>query len=613
MKNLSDYNLPSDLKSMEHNELSELASQMREFLLEKLAQVGGHFGPNLGIIEAAIALHKVFNSPKDKIIWDVSHQSLPHKILTNRFDLVNKFHECHGASAFTNPNESEHDFFTNGHTSTVVSQGLGIAKARDFKGIVDENVVAVLGDGALSGGQALESINNLANLHSNFILVLNDNEMSIDFNSGGLYQGLQQLRDTNGTSENNIFKFMGLDYVYLEEGNDISKLVDVLEGIKDIDHPIVLHIHTKKGKGYEIAEKNPESWHYHVPFDIATGKSSAKTDEKRALLVNTTAETVEFIQKKSNVLAFIPGSPLLGRDLQETVPSRYIDTGIAEQTAVSYASSVASNGVKSYMVIASPFLQRAYDQVIHDWTINNSPSTLIVLGGGVTATDSTHNGIFDIPLLSNIPNLVYLSPSNDTEYLRMLDWCDVQNFPTAIRLPAGVIPDSDYQDREVSPIEGHYSDITTTDNIKVATEFGGISPNREFIAKSEVIQKGSKVAIFSVGIMIDTAGKAADLIEKELGFKPTIVNSRYISHLDTELINNLQNDHEIFITLEDGLVEGGFGAKLATYLAPTKSKTLVKGVKKEYLDTVKYSSILERYRLSPELILEDTKNILGEI
>lgn len=600
----------------------EISSQIREFLLNKISQVGGHFGPNLGIIECAIALHKVFNSPIDKIVWDVSHQSLPHKILTGRLESVKRFHKARGASAFTNPYESEHDFFINGHTSTAISQALGTAKARDFKvqsgQITDtEKVIALIGDGALSGGQALESLNNVANLKSQFLIILNDNQMSIDYNSGGLYEGLKQLRESNGEDKNNIFKFLGLDYLYLDDGNNIEKLITALEKVKDLDHPVVLHIKTVKGLGYDIALEKPEEWHYHIPFDIKTGLPSVKQDEKRALLTNNIQETIDFLQAQDDSLIVVPGSPLIGYSLQKNAKNRYLDVGIAEGFGISYGSSIARSGVKTYAVIASSFLQRAYDQIIHDWTLNSDINTnskhmtLIVLGCGITATDATHNGIFDIPMISNIPGLVYLCPTNDTEYIMMLDWCKNQPFSTAIRLPAGTLPESHLEDRIVEKITSKI-EFNREDAIKSHTVNGGIIPKYKINVKSEVIKKGKKVAVFGLGIWLNTADKLVDLIKKKLGLDATLINPRFISHLDTELLESLKVDHDYIISIEDGLIDGGFGSKIASYFANSSMKCYIYGVDKEYVDSVKFKSIINRYKLSEELIFEELRGIIAK-
>ncbi|MDR1861536.1 MAG: 1-deoxy-D-xylulose-5-phosphate synthase [Candidatus Ancillula sp.] len=611
MEYTKSLNLPEALQTLSLDGLENVSDEIRQFLIDKFAEVGGHVGPNLGIIEPTIALHKVFDFKNDRLVWDVSHQDLPHKLLTNRIELMEKFHEKGGASAFSNPAESEYDNFIVGHTSTSVTQAVGIARARDIKG-EKFNVVAVLGDGSLSGGQAFEGLNNAGMLKSNFILLLNDNEMSIDFNAGGLYSGLARLRATRGTDPNNIFTFMGFEYKYLEEGNDLAKLIDALEELKDINHPVVLHIHTLKGKGLDFAVKHPESWHYGIPFDKTSGAPTVKHDENRALIVNSIDKTIEYIINKPDSYAIIPGSPLLGRKLQDTVPERYIDTAIAEQAAVSIASSMAKFGVDSYMIIASSFLQRAYDQVLQDWTLNDCPATLIVLGCGVTPTDAAHNGVFDIPMLSNVPNLVYMSPTNDDEYVKMLKYCASANFPTAIRLPAGTIPELEISDREVDEIVGYFGQENGADKLCISTASGGVLPKSEFIAKSEVLHRGSKVALLGLGIMLDTAVKTARLL-KDIGINATVVNPRFVSHLDTQLLDELKDDHQLVVTLEDGIAEGGFGAKVATYYSMSDVKVLVRGVKKEHIDSLKFAQILERYRWASEMILDDIKEALAEV
>jgi 1-deoxy-D-xylulose-5-phosphate synthase len=615
-------NLPNSLKGLDSSQLVTLADEVRDVLIKKLAEVGGHVGPNLGIIEATVALHAVFDSPQDKLIWDVSHQSLPHKILTGRLDLIEKFHAEGGASAFTNIDESAHDHFNMGHTSTSVSLAAGLAKSRDIAGR-HENVIAIIGDGSLSGGEAFEGLNVGATLQSNFIVLLNDNEMSIDPNSGGLYKGLAHLRETGGNSTNNIFKFMGYDYLYVEKGNDVNELVKAFKKVKDIDHPIVVHIHTLKGKGLVWAEQNPELWHYHTPFNLKTGEStSARVDKKRPLIVNSIDTTVNYLLNKQDAIVVIPGSPLLGRKLQETIPERYFDMGIAEQTGVAFASGVAKGGVKAYMVIASTFVQRAYDQVIQDWTLNNTPATLIVVGSGITASDSAHVGTYDIPMLSNIPNLVYLTPTSEREYLKMLEWTAVQDFPTAIRISGGAI--GRVEDREVPEIEGYYSADGATAGagsagasadgaqtpVRANTISGGVLPKQEFIAKSEVYQRGSQVALLGLGLFFQKALEVAQELEKTAGIRATVINPRYITHLDQELLESLLDDHHTVVTLEDGVVEGGFGQKVATFFAQRSGngkavRCLVRGGAREHTDSVSYGELMARYRLNTEQIVED--------
>jgi 1-deoxy-D-xylulose-5-phosphate synthase len=645
---LETENFPVALKGFSSEELVVLCSEMREFLVDLLSERGGHVGPNLGIIEASVALHKVFNSPYDKIVWDVSHQSLPHKILTGRIGLVRKFHQTGGASPFTNIYESEHDHFSVGHTSTSVSLAAGLAKARDFR-VADsrsassndaprENVIAVIGDGSLSGGQAFEGLNVGGSLKSGFIVLVNDNEMSIDFNAGGLYTGLARLRASKGQDPCNIFKFLGYDYLYVEGGNDVNALVEAFESVKDTTHPVVVHIHTKKGLGIKWAEENPELWHYHIPFDKTTGENVVSHDKKRPLVVSSTEATINFLRDNEDVLTVIPGSPLLGRALQDSISDRYLDMGIAEATGISFSSALAkglaidsanaptkghdtqppgaitSPAKKVFICIASTFLQRAYDQVIQDWTLNDTPATLVVLGGAITATDSAHIGVFDIPMLKNIPNLVYLTPASEREYLQMLHWCKKQSFPTAIRVSGGNIPA--FEDRSSPPIEAGFTGADVS--VVGETISGGVTPRREFVAKSEVVHRGKDVAILGLGMFLHKALEVRDIL-LEYGINSTVINPRFISHLDTELLESLTKDHRLVVSLEDGSTNGGFGESVAHFYEDIRARAesadkgmhvMIRGSFKEHIDSVKYSNLMKRYRLDPETIGSDVLNFL---
>ncbi|MDR0950052.1 MAG: 1-deoxy-D-xylulose-5-phosphate synthase [Candidatus Ancillula sp.] len=608
-----------DVKELNIEQLTDLADEMRQELLSILAKHGGHLGPNLGIIETAVALHYVFDSPQDKIVWDVSHQSLPHKILTGRLELLRKFHTVGSCSAFTNIFESEHDHFNIGHTSTAISLASGLVKARNLSGDNSQKVIAIVGDGALSGGEALEGLNIAGTLKGQFIIIVNDNEMSIDYNSGGLYKGLAKLRETQGVDSNNIFNFFGLDYRYIENGNDVQEIVKVLNEIKNVDHPIVLHIHNKKAFGYSPAYSKQPDWHYHAPFDLESAEFTTNgVDKKRAMIVSSIDDTVQFLEEEitqQGSVAVIPGAPLLGTYLHEKYPDNYLDVGIAEQSAVAFGSGIAKemrnidgdkcggNGHlrKPYMVIASSFIQRAYDQVAQDWTMNNTPAVLIVLGGAVADTDYSHQGIYDIALLSNIPNLVYLSPTSEKEYRQMLDWAACQTFPVAIRSSGGQIPFE--KDRETPEIETKV--IKNTNIVEAETVFGGVLPLDKIIVKSEVFQKGKEVAFLGLGQFFDVALDCAKIYEEKTGVKPTIINPRFISHLDEELLLNLMNSHSKVVTIEAGIIEGGFGQKVAGFYSDKDMKVIIKGVKREYIDSVALKTQLDRYRLTPEQIVED--------
>ena len=520
-------NQPTDVKNLNSEQLHILADEMRQALLQKLSKHGGHFGPNLGMVEAAIALHYVFNSPTDKIVYDVSHQSYPHKMLTGRKDAFLYEDKYDDVSGYSNPDESDHDFFTIGHTSTSVSLACGLAKGRDLKGD-KENIIAVIGDGSLSGGEALEGLDFASELNSNLIIVVNDNDMSIAENHGGLYKNLKKLRDTDGKAECNLFKSMGLDYVFVKDGNDIDSLITAFKQVKDSTYPVVVHICTQKGKGYEIAEKNKEAWHYCGPFDLETGKSDMPQDGE-----DYSSMTADILLKKmkedKTIVGITSATPTVfgfTEDKRKEAGSQFVDVGIAEETAVALASGIAKNGGKPIYGVYSTFIQRTYDQLSQDLCINNSAATILVYWASVYGmNDVTHLGIYDIPMMSNIPNLVYLAPTTKEEYLAMLDWSIEQNdHPVAIRVPISVV----------------------SDGKKVTKDFSKLN-------EYEVTQNGSKIAIVALGSFYSVGAKTAEIIENKTGVKPTLINPIYITGTDDKLLEQLKENHDIVITVEDGV------------------------------------------------------------
>ena len=405
-------NGPEDVKKIEVSELPKLAEEMRHALLIRASKHGGHFGPNFGMVEATIALHYVFDSPKDKIVFDVSHQSYPHKMLTGRKDAYLYEDHYDDVSGYTNPHESAHDFFTVGHTSTSVSLACGLAKARDLNG-EDGNVIAVIGDGSLSGGEALEGLDYAAELGGNLIIVVNDNDMSIAENHGGIYKNLKLLRETNGQAECNLFCAMGLDYIYVDHGNDVAELIQVFASVKDSKKAVVVHINTLKGKGYAPAEQHKEQWHFNGPFHIETGKPLYEMEEE-----DYSDVTCNYLMKKMKedpaVVAITSGTPtVLGftEDKRKEAGQQFVDVGIAEETAVALAAGIAANGGKPVYGVYSTFVQRTFDQIAQNVCINNSPATIVTFSGSVYGmSDVTHLGLQDIPMMANIPNLVYLAP-----------------------------------------------------------------------------------------------------------------------------------------------------------------------------------------------------------
>ena len=579
-------NQPTDAKNLNSEQLHILADEMRQALLQKLSKHGGHFGPNFGMVEATIALHYVFNSPTDKIVYDVSHQSYPHKMLTGRKDAFLYEDKYDDVSGYSNPDESDHDFFTIGHTSTSVSLACGLAKGRDLKGD-SENIISVIGDGSLSGGEALEGLDFASELNSNLIIVVNDNDMSIAENHGGLYKNLKQLRDTDGKSECNLFKSMGLDYVFVKDGNDIDSLITAFEQVKDSTYPVVVHICTQKGKGYKIAEENKENWHYCGPFNLETGKSNMSQDGGEDYSSMTADILLKKMKEDKTVVGITSATPTVfgfTEDKRKEAGSQFVDVGIAEETAVALASGIAKNGGKPVYGVYSTFIQRTYDQLSQDLCINNSPATILVYWASVYGmNDVTHLGIYDIPMMSNIPNLVYLAPTTKEEYLAMLDWSIEQNdHPVAIRVPISVV----------------------SDGKKVTKDFSKLN-------EYEVTQNGSKIAIVALGSFYSVGAKTAEIIENKTGVKPTLINPIYITGTDDKLLEQLKENHDIVITVEDGVLDGGFGEKIARFYGNSDIKVLNYGLKKEFLDRYNPEEIVKANRLTPEQIAEDVCGIIG--
>lgn len=584
MKYVSNIKSPADLKRLTIEEMEVLASEIRTLLIRKLSVHGGHCGPNLGMVEATIAMHYVFNSPEDKIVFDVSHQSYTHKILTGRADAFIYPEHYDDVSGYTEPSESEHDHFIIGHTSTAVSLASGLAKGRDLCGNRG-NVIAVVGDGSLSGGEALEGIDWAAELNSNFIIVVNDNQMSIAENHGGLYQGLEQLRQSNGMCENNMFKAMGLDYIYVDKGNDIDALIKAFRQVKDIDHPIVVHINTLKGKGYALAEEDKETWHWSAPFDIESGKLTYNSDAEDYDDL-TALHLLEKIKQDKKVCAITAGTPGVWGwtpERRQMAGAGFIDVGIAEEHAVALASGIAKAGGKPVLGLCSSFLQRTYDQISQDLCINDNPATILVLWGSLSSmTDVTHLCHFDIPLLSGIPNLVYLAPTNREEYLAMLDWSiEYREHPVAIKVPMGAT------NHATRPVPADFSDIN----------------------KYEKVESGSDVAIVALGAFFALGENVVRLL-KEQGINPTLINPRFITGIDTEMLDDLKRSHRIVVTLEDGALEGGFGEKIARYYGPSDMKVLCYGAKKQFVDRYNIAEFLADNRLVDTMIVEDIIKLL---
>lgn len=576
---------PADVKKLSLDEMKILAGEMREGLFNRLTKKGGHFGPNFGMVEATIAMHYVFDSPKDKFVFDVSHQTYPNKMLTGRaygFLDENRFDEISG---YSNPEESEHDFFVIGHTSTSVSLATGLAKGRDAVG-GSGNIVAVIGDGSLSGGEALEGLDFAGEMDTNLIIIVNDNEQSIAEVHGGLYKNLDELRETNGQASNNLFKAMGLDYVYEAEGNNIERLIEVFKKVKDIDHPVVVHIHTQKGKGYAPAEKNREGWHWCAPFDRETGKPKFSFDEEDYSDLSGELLLKKMKEDKSVIFvtAAVPSSMGFPKENREKAGSQYIDVGIAEEQAVAMCSGIAVNGGKPVFGTNATFIQRTYDQYSQDVCINNSPVTTIINSASVFGMrDVTHIGIYAISMLSNIPKLVYMAPASKEEYLAMLDWSiDQKEYPVIISIPCNGVHNAKY------PVAKDYSNINTY----------------------QVCEKGSEVAVLALGDFFQLGEAAAEEIEKITGKKVTLINPRYASGLDNALLEELKSGHKCVVTLEDGILDGGFGQKIAAYYGSSEMKVLNFGFKKDFYDRYNPEDLLKENHLTPNQIAEDVAKVL---
>lgn len=581
---LDKVNSPEDLKKLSVEEMNTLADEMRELIIKKVNTTGGHMGPNLGIIEATVAMHYVFNSPVDKIVFDVSHQCYPHKILTGRKEGFTDPDKYHKYTGYTAPEESEHDIFKVGHTSTSVSLAAGLAKARDLKG-EKSNVIALIGDGSLSGGEAFEGLDNAADLNSNIIVVVNDNDMSIAENHGGLYRNLKELRETKGKAECNFFKSLGFDYLYVDEGNNIEKLIEAFQKVKDTNHPVVVHLHTIKGHGLAAAEDNKEAFHWILPgtLDEKPSVPSVQTEDYNSV-------TNEFIMRKAKenpslvvVNPATPGVHGFTPDFREKMGKQYTDVGIAEEHAVAYCSALAKAGAKPVLAIMTSFVQRTYDQLSQDLCLNNSPVTMLVYWGGLSSGDATHLGSFDIPLISNIPNIVYLAPTNKEEYLAMLEYSYSQNeHPVAIRVPNVPLVSTGVEDK---------------------TDYS-------ILNKFKVEEKGSKVAILGLGNFFSLAKEVKQEIKQKLSIDATLINPRFMTGVDEELLENLKKDHDIVITLEDGVIDGGFGEKITRFYGNSNMKVLNFGGKKEFTDRVPLDELYRRYHLTKELITNDVKNCL---
>lgn len=576
----------TSIKNLSIEECNSLCQEIRNALISKASAFGGHLASNLGVVELTVAMHYVFNSPIDKFVFDVSHQCYTHKILTGRSEPFLDSTKFREVSGYTNPDESEHDVFKVGHTATSVSLASGLAISRDMLG-EHYNVVAFIGDGSLSGGEALEGLDFVASeVKGNIIVIVNDNEMSIAEDHGGIYKNLKDLRESNGLCANNLFKAIGFDYHYVDDGHDLNKLISELNEVKDCVVPTVVHVHTTKGKGYEFAEQNKEQYHWTRPFDIATGEEKNPFNGERydRIVRDYLIDKMKSDSRIATVIAAVPDALSFSKSYRDMVKGQFFDVGIAEEHAVSMCSAIAKNGGKPVFVTMSTFFQRTYDQLSQDLCINNAPAVMIVVNASVyAANDITHIGIFDIPMMANIPNLVYLAPTNKQEYLAMLEWgINQDKYPVAVRAPRNGVFDAKTE------VARSYDDIN----------------------KFKVVHEGKKVAIIALGDFFQMGESVCELLKNDK-VDATLINPRYISGIDEEMLDELLNSHDTFVTLEDGVLEGGFGQKIASYLGKNRNVAVLNyGLKKEFLDRYNVSEIMKENRLDPELISSDILSLL---
>ena len=577
-------NSPEDLKKLNMDECEILAEEIRKALLKKASLQGGHLASNLGVVELTMGIHYVFDVPKDKVIFDVSHQCYTHKILTGRNHAFIDPDQYKSVNGYTNPKESEYDCFRVGHTATSLSLACGMAKARDLNG-KKENIIAVIGDGSLSGGEALEGLDfGGADIKGNLIIIVNDNQMSIAEDHGGIYRNLKELRENNGNAQNNLFRAFGYDYRFVKNGNDLREVITALKEVKNIGHPVVVHVCTIKGKGYGYAETHKEKTHWVRPFEIETGEEKNPFNGERydRIMRDYLIQKMKADKKVTTMIAAVPDSLAFSQKYRIEAGGQFIDVGIAEEHAVSMAAGLAKNGCKPVFVTMSTFFQRTYDQISQELCINEMPVTLLVINASVySVNDVTHIGIFDIPMMSNIPNLVYLAPTNKQEYLAMMEWSIEQNqYPVAIRAPRnGVF----YAKNDV---DVNYSDIN----------------------KYKIVKSGQKIAIIALGDFFQMGEELIMEIEKQLGINATLINPRFITGLDEEMLEKLEKNHNIVITLEDGILDGGFGQKIASLYGTSEMNVFNYGLKKEFLDQYDLKKVMEKNHLQPDLIINDLKN-----
>ncbi len=577
---------PADLKKLSVGELKTVANEVRHAVLNRVSKHGGHVGPNLGFVEATVALHYVFDAPKDKFVFDVSHQSYPHKVLTGRASgFLGNLDDMNAISGYSSPAESPvYDNFEVGHTSTSVSLATGLQKARDIKG-TDENIIAVIGDGSLSGGEAFEGLDEASELGTGIIIVVNDNEMSIAENHGGIYKNLRALRESNGTCGHNWFKAWGFEYLYLEEGNDVERLVETFRSVKGTDKPTVVHIHTEKGHGFTPAVENKEAWHYGMPFNLEDGSRPVMphTESYEELYSDWMLREMKQDPTLIAVTAGTPSAAGFTPAKRKEAGKQHIDMGIAEEQAVAMISGMAKGGLHPVWTVYSTFVQRTYDQIAQDLCINSNPAVInVVWGGTASMNDITHICLFDIPMLCSIPGLTYLAPTTCEEYFAMLKWAIRQDEkPVALRVPSNGV-------------------VHTTE--PVDTEYG-------FTPRYKVTHRGSTVAVIAAGSFYQKGENVVRMLADK-GIDATLINPRYLNEVDKDTLDSLKADHNIVVTLEDGCKDGGFGERIASYFGASDMKVVVCGVKKDLYDRFDLHQLLADNRLLDEQITEDIINLL---
>ena len=581
---------PADLKGMDIATLNIVADEVRRAVLNRVSKHGGHVGPNLGFVEATVALHYVFNAPEDKFVFDVSHQCYPHKVLTGRAaGFLGNVDDMNAISGYSSPAECpEYDNFEVGHTSTSISLATGLQKARDVKG-TKENIIAIIGDGSLSGGEAFEGLDEASELGTGIIIIVNDNEMSIAENHGGIYKNLRALRESCGECEHNWFKAWGFEYKYLEEGNDIERLIEVFRSVKDTNRPTVVHIHTEKGHGYAPAVKNKEAWHWGMPFNLDDGSRPVRNADGTVPEVKPCETYPELfsdwmlseMKKDKTLIAVTAGTPTAAgftADKRNQAGSQHLDMGIAEEQAVAMISGMAKGGLRPVWTVYSTFIQRTYDQIAQDLCINSNPAVINVVGGGVNSmNDITHICLFDIPMLCSIPGLIYLAPTTCEEYFAMMRWAILQDKkPIAIRVPSNGV-------------------VHTTENV---------DEEYSYESKYKVMHEGSKVAIIAAGSFYQKGENVVRLLADK-GIDATLVNPRYLNEVDADSLEALKTNHKLVVTLEDGCKDGGFGERIASSYGTSDMKVLVCGIKKGLYDRYDVEQLLKDNRLLDEQIVED--------